>query len=289
LTIMLAVVFLRQTTGGRENIVATSRNFYGTLKVRSSGDRGTASHYHLLSHGITTHGLQLSQPPYDTWPTSYYGSGSGIGLALDHFGAVPGGRHLAVVGLGTGTLAAYGERGDRLRVYEINPAVLEIARAHFTYLALTKAGVKLVLGDARLSLEEEWRHGGSQQFDVLALDAFSSDAIPVHLLTREAFELYLHHLKPSGVIAVHISNRHVDLRPVVEALARHFELHFATVTHRPGDEDWWLYRTTWMLLSRDETRVADRAIQAVADDPSDDDAKVILWTDDWASLLGVLR
>lgn len=289
LTIMLAVVFLQQTTGGRENIVATSRNFYGTLTVRSYGDRGTVSHYNLLSHGITTHGLQLSHPPYDQWPTSYYGTASGIGLALDQFGAVHGGRHLAMVGLGTGTLAAYGEPGDRLRVYEINPAVLEIAHANFSYLAHTGAGVKLVLGDARLSLEEEWRNGGSQQFDVLALDAFSSDAIPVHLLTKEAFELYLHHLKPSGVIAVHISNRHVDLRPVVEALARQFELHLATVTHHPGEDDWWLYRTTWMLLSRDETRIRNPAIQAAADESSDETAKVLLWTDDWASLFGVLR
>ena len=131
--------------------------------------------------------------------------------------------------------------------------------------------------------------GEPQRFDLLALDAFSSDAIPIHLLTVEAFALYLEHLAPRGVIAVHISNRHLDLRPVTEALARHFGLYYATLADDPDEEEWWLYPTTWVLLSRDPALLADEAIQRNADWPSEDHARLILWTDDRASLLGILK
>jgi hypothetical protein len=145
------------------------------------------------------------------------------------------------------------------------------------------------MGDARLSMEDEIAHGAPQHFDVLALDAFSSDAIPVHLLTAEAFALYLQHLKPDGIIAVHISNRYLDLRPAVEGLARHFQLHLATISQDPKDDEWWLYRSTWCLLSRDAKRLAVDPIRNAMDDPSDETAKTVLWTDDHASLLPVLK
>ena len=283
-----AFLFL-QATGGRENLIEASRNFYGTLKVRSYGDPGSISHNYLLSHGVTTHGLQFARPPYETWTTTYYGPQSGIGLALDLAEPTTGGRHIGLVGLGAGTLAAYGMPGDKLRLYEINPAVLTLARERFTFLRHTAAEVKIVLGDARLTMEDELRHGAPQQFDVLALDAFSSDAIPVHLLTVEAFELYLQHMKPDGLIAVHISNRYLDLRPVVEALAKHFQLHYATISHDPKEDEWWLYRTTWVLLSRDAARIQAESLQEVADAASDETAELVLWTDDHASLLRVLK
>ncbi len=289
LTGLLGAVLFLQMTGGRDNLVEASRNFYGTLKVRSYGEPGSISHNHVLSHGITTHGLQFTEAPYDTWTTTYYGPASGIGLALDLAEPTTGGRHIGLVGLGVGTLAAYGMPGDRLRFYEINPTVLTLARERFSFLSQTVADVKIVLGDARLTMEDELRHRAPQAFDVLALDAFSSDAIPVHLLTVEAFELYLRHTKPDGIIAVHISNRYLDLRPVVEALAKHFGLAYATISHDPKEEEWWLYRTTWMLLSRDAAKFETPAIRDVADALSDDTAKLVLWTDDHASLLPVLK
>jgi hypothetical protein len=289
LTAMLGAVFFIQITGTNSGIIESSRNFYGTLKVRPYGEPSSVSYSYLLSHGITTHGLQFVRPPYDKWATTYYGAKSGIGLALDDAKPATGGRKFGFVGLGVGTLAAYGMPGDQLRIYEINPAVLHLARERFTYLTQTAADVKIVLGDARLSLEDELAHDAPQHFDVLALDAFSSDAIPIHLLTEEAFALYLKHLKTDGVIAVHISNRYLDLRPVVEGLAKRYGLSLVTISENPSDDDWWLYRTTWCLLSRDPQRFATAEFQDAADEPSDETAETILWTDDRASLVGVLR
>lgn len=289
LTALLGVVLFIQAGTGRENLVVALRNFYGTLKVRAYGEPDSVSRNYLLSHGITTHGLQFAKDPYDRWPTSYYGPDSGVGLAVDTAEPTTGGRHIGMVGLGTGSLAAYGMPGDRLRIYEINPDVLTLARERFTFLSQTVADVHIVLGDARLMLEDELRREAPQKFDVLALDAFSSDAIPVHLLTEEAFRVYLRHLKSDGIIAVHISNRYLDLRPVVESMARHYGLHFVTVSHNPGDDDWWLYRTTWMLLSRDEARLQVKAIADAAEEPPDADAPLVHWTDDRASLYRVLR
>lgn len=289
LTALLGAVLFMQATGGRENILDASRNFYGTLKVRSYGEPGSISHNYILSHGVTTHGLQFAKPPYENWVTSYYGAESGVGLAIDLTEPTSGGRSLGLVGLGTGTLSAFGMPGDKLRIYEINPAVLTLARERFTFLSHSAADVKIVMGDARLSMENELAHDARQNFDVLALDAFSSDAIPVHLLTVEAFQLYLDHLKPDGIIAVHISNRYLDLRPAVEGLAQHFRLHLATISHDPKDEEWWLYRSTWCLLTRDPRRLEPEAIKRAMDEPSDATAKTVLWTDDHASLLPVLK
>jgi hypothetical protein len=270
-------------------MIESSRNFYGTLKVRPYAEPHSVSYSYLLSHGITTHGLQFVRPPYNTWATTYYGPRSGVGLVLDHTQPTTGGRKFGFVGLGAGTLAAYGMPGDQLHIYEINPAVLRLARERFTFLTQTAAEVKIVLGDARLSMEDELAHDAPQHFDVLALDAFSSDAIPIHLLTEEAFDVYLKHLKLDGVIAVHISNRYLDLRPVVEGLAKRYGLSLVTISENPKDEDWWLYRTTWCLLSRDPQKFAGDEFQDAADEPSDETAKTILWTDDRASLAGVLR
>jgi hypothetical protein len=289
LTAVLGAIFYMQVHSGNENVVVAMRNFYGTLKIRTYGEPGSVSHNYVLAHGITTHGMQFLVEPYDRWATSYYGAGSGAGLAMDTAEPVTGGRHIGVVGLGTGSLAAYGMPEDRMRIYEINPDVLTLARERFTYLSQTAAEVKIVMGDARLSMEDELRRNAAQDFDVLVLDAFSSDAIPIHLLTEEAFALYLQHLQPAGIIAVHISNRYLDLRPVVESMAKHFNLHLATISHNPSDDDWWLYRTTWMLLSRDEARLQVSAIVEAAEEPSDPDAFLIHWTDDRASLFGVLR
>jgi spermidine synthase len=202
---------------------------------------------------------------------------------------VDGTRRVGLIGLGAGTLATFGRPGDVFRFYEIDPAIVQVARQHFQYLQRTAATVEIALGDARLTLEAERRRGEPGNFHVLVLDAFSGDAIPVHLLTREAMALYLDHLRPDGVIAVHISNRHLDLRPVVEGLAREHHLHFATIEDTGGDDRWWIYDTTWVLLSRDPARLAVDDIRRVTQAPPDESARFVHWTDDHASLFEVLK
>ena len=175
---------------------------------------GDADATRTLVHGTITHGLQFLAPDRRRFPTTYYGRQSGVGLAI--LNTRHSAQRVGVIGLGAATLASYGRPGDYYRFYEINPLVIEVARKQFTYLSDCPAKVDVVLGDARLSLDRE----PSQQFDVLAVDAFSSDSIPVHLLTLEAFRLYFRHLRPDGVLAVHVSNTHLKLEPVVGRLAQ---------------------------------------------------------------------
>jgi hypothetical protein len=283
----LGIVLVLHAAKQDSTALAGGRNFYGTLHVFEYSRDLPRAHYHLLRHGGTTHGLQFVEYPQAMWPTSYYARSSGVGLAVQQL-PEDRPRRIGLVGLGTGTLLAYGREGDVFHVYEINPAVERIARSHFTYLESTPARVELVMGDARLSMEQELARGEPQQFDLLALDAFSSDAIPVHLLTREALALYLQHLKPEGLIAVHISNRYLDLRPVLALLADNAGLAMAVIQDDPSD-DWWLYRTTWVLLARDPTALAGEAIADVTDDPRPLEPQVGLWTDEYASLFRILR
>lgn len=283
----LGVVLVIQAAKQDRDALAGVRNFYGTLHVFEYNTDEPRAHYYLLRHGGTTHGLQFSAHPQATWPSSYYANTSGVGLAVQHLPADRP-RRIGVVGLGTGSMAAYGREGDLIRFYDINPAVERIARDHFTYLENSPAEIEVVLGDARLSMERELERGEAQQYDLLVLDAFSSDAIPVHLLTREAFAVYLAHLAPGGVIAVHISNRYLDLRPVVQRLAEHTGLAMAVIQDDPGDE-WWSYRTTWVLLTADPAFLAAERIAEVTDDPKPVEEDVRLWTDDFASLFPILH
>jgi hypothetical protein len=263
--------------------VYKARNFYGVLAVNEYRRDEPEARYVLLQHGRITHGLQFTHPERARWPTTYYGEQSGVGLALN---ALPSGpRRIGLVGLGTGTLSVYGRKGDYFRIYELNPRVAELASAHFTYLRNCPSKVEVAFGDARLSMEVE----PPQQFDLLALDAFSSDAIPVHLLTREAFQLYDRHLKTNGVIAVHISNHFLDLEPVVAALARHSGFRLALIDYDETDPQWWLYSSTWMLLSRDERFLATPEISEVATPVSARAGEPRLWTDDYASLFEILK
>ncbi len=212
-TVMLAGYVCQETLQDVRSASFVARNFYGTLHVYDEADQG--HRIRQLMHGTITHGIQFLSPTLRHMATTYYSRDSGIGLtwrALETSGPL----RMGVVGLGTGTLAAYGRAGDTLRFYDINPLVVQIARDRFKYLSDCPAHVDIVLGDARLSLARE----PSQQFDILVIDAFSGDAIPVHLLTREAFRIYWRHLKPDGVLAVHISNRYLNLAPVVMLAAK---------------------------------------------------------------------
>ena len=280
LAVALAVALYKTYAENSADTRVTSRNFYGVLNVRDSGEGPDAMR--ALSHGTIIHGKQFLEPDRRDWPTSYYGLRSGVGLALlDARGHGP--LRVGVVGLGAGTLAAYGRTGDVFRFYDINPEVVELARTEFTFLKDSPAKVEVALGDARLSLERE----PVRNFDVLALDAFSSDAIPVHLLTVEAFKTYLRHLKPGGVLAVHISNRYLDLVPVVQQAARHLSLELRQVEN-DDEDDVGVYRSDWMLLSASPAAFEGQLLKE-AGERIDAVPLVKLWTDDYSDLYRILK
>lgn len=271
--------------------VFSGRNFYGVLSVFKYNDGHRDSDYHLLQHGRITHGMQFASPERERMITSYFGPRSGLGLAIQNFPRQHEQR-VGLLGLGVGTVTAYGKPGDYYRIYEINPQVKQIAEKPFSYLATSPARIELVMGDARLSMENE----PPQEFDFLIMDAFSSDAVPVHLLTREAFEIYQRHLKPDGVILVNISNRYLDLRPVVENAARAlgFQTHHINSEDGAGEEDygessWWLYAASWMILSRNQEFMDRPALRAAASPPAPVRSDIPLWTDDYTSMFKILH
>ncbi len=284
----LAATLWMQARDTDEDRIYRSRNFYGVLTVYDHNRNDPLSRYLLLQHGRITHGLQFTDPDQAKWPISYYGPESGIALGVNALPSRP--RRIGVVGLGTGTMAAHGRPGDYVRIYEIDSQVVSVATNQFHYLSnfVTNGGkLDVVLGDARLSLEKE----PPQNFDLIALDAFSSDAIPVHLLTREAFEVYGRHLNTNGVIAVHISNHYLNLEPIVVQLARAFDYKLAPIDYEDEDNEgeWWLYSSTWILLTHSQPIIDSTPIAAVAYAVSTNSLHGPLWTDDFASLFPILR
>ena len=281
--VALGTALWKQASKSGHNWVYRSRNFYGLLTVVEYRQDEPEGHYFLLKHGRITHGIQFVDLAQAKWPTTYYGQKSGVGLAMR---ALPeGAKRIGLVGLGTGTMAAYGQAGDYVRFYEINPAVKRLATSQFTYLTNCASKVDVVLGDARLSMEREPPQG----FDLLALDAFSSDAIPVHLLTKEAFDIYERHLKPGGIIAVHISNHFLDLEPVVLNLAKRFQYQVANISYDENDDEWWEYSCTWILLTHSKDILNSQSISAATSAVSTNSVKIPLWTDDFASLFQILK
>lgn len=260
----------------REAAVALERNFFGVLAVTES------RRVRVLRHGNVMHGIELlGGGPVQ--PGAYYGETSGVGRLLRaRAGASREPLTVGAVGLGAGTIAAYGRPGDRYTFYELDPAVAAAARAWFRFLPESRAEVEVVLGDARLSLEREPPRG----FDVLVLDAFSSDAVPVHLLTEEAFEHYLRHLAPGGVIAVHITNRTLDLYPVLAAHARHRGLR-AELLESDGRQDPLGYRNRWCLLARERAALEHPLLRTTAT-PAEI-PRLRRWTDAYSDLLAILR
>jgi SAM-dependent methyltransferase len=263
------------------------RNFYGTLRV-SKPDR---QQVRLLKHGVIEHGSQATRAPQRDEPTTYYGRSSGVGRTILSKQRTLGPLRIGSIGLGAGTLASYGRPGDLIRIYELNPAVLEIARNRFTYLTDSKARIEPVLGDARLSLEFELAHGAfdkpEQRFDVLSLDAFSGDAIPVHLLTREAFATYTRVTKPDGIIAFHVSNRYLDLAPVIERIAREAGFRAVLVADRPTTLSLTV-ASDWVLVTRNATFLRQPEIAAYST-PIVPRPRLPVWTDEFASLIHVLK
>jgi spermidine synthase len=278
----LLVVLVLQERADRENAIVQVRSFYGTLRVTDEATED-AGRYRTLIHGTIQHGTQfMASEELRRLPTTYYSRDSGVGLALDNC-CKGRPRRVADIGLGTGTLAAYGEPGDVFRFYEIDPRVEVIAKNVFTYLRDSRAKIEIAYGDARLSMETE----PPENYDMIAVDAFSGDAIPVHLLTAEAIKLYQRHLAPGGIIAFHISNSYLSLAPVVQAQADHAGLHAVLVTTEDND-DTGAFSSDWVLVTANEKFLA---LPEIADASTKIEPKpgLRLWTDDYSSLLPILN
>jgi hypothetical protein len=284
------------------NTRLVARNFYGVLRVfdeastsnsPSAGENSSGAtagsalpddtRYRVLMNGTINHGLQFQSAARRDQPTAYYGRDSGIGIALKSIGE-RGPLRVGAIGLGTGTIAAYGRAGDRYTFYEINPLVVQVTQQNFTFLQDSQAQINIVMGDARLSLEQE----APQGFDLLAVDAFSGDSIPVHLLTREAFELYFRHLKPDGMLAVHDSNQYLNLAPVVQGAAAFLGKH-SVIVNSPDDHPNGIYRASWILIGNQAESREQRDIEGVGEFPARSDKHFILWTDDYNSLFKIMK
>ncbi len=271
-----------------ETTLETDRNFYGVLRVKEINNYDDENGPKLeLVHGRIEHGFQYLDPEKSRWPTTYYGRPTGVGIAIMHHPRyAAGGMRIGVIGLGCGTLAAYGREGDTIRFYEINPQVKRISDKYFTYRKDSPAEVDVVLGDARIKMEQQLAAGEPQQFDVLAVDAFSSDAIPMHLLTKECIDLFRRHLKNDGLLCLHISNRFLDLAPVTLGLAEAIDCE-AVQVHCDYDSEQGLYNSLWVIVT-DNWDFLNTPEVAAAITPWDNQKPPLVWTDDYCSLWQVL-
>mgnify|MGYP005834157993 CR=1 FL=1 len=272
--------------------VAAVRNFYGVLQVLEQREADGTIQWR-LRHGAIAHGWQFDRTSMRNEPTAYYGRHSGIGLLIESHPKYTRGEPIAigVIGLGIGTLSTYGRAGDLIRFYEINPAVIELATKTpwFSYVKDSLATVEIVLGDGRLALQAELADGKSEEFDILAIDAFSGDAIPVHLLTREAFETYLAKTRPDGAIAVNVSNRYLDFVPLLCSVKEHFGLHWKVIGSFGHSPVTW--PAEWVLLSRD----AELLAHLRPDNHRSHEANLSnlrparMWTDAYSNPLAILK
>ncbi|WP_263368018.1 spermidine synthase [Edaphobacter bradus] len=279
--LLLALALMLRTVYSRQALVET-RNFYGSLRVTQKDMPEQHVPIRTLLNGAIQHGSQIFAPEFDRLPTTYYAKDSGVGLVLRH--CCDGrARHVGVVGLGAGTLAVYGRPGDRFRFYELNPAVRPIAQNLFTYLRDSSASITFAEGDARTSLAGEPPQG----FDVFVVDAFSGDAIPLHLLTTQALELYRRHLAPGGVLAFHVSNQYLDLAPELAQLADAASMQARAIDTQPNEVNG-EFRAEWILMTADPAFFLKPEIAAAAT-PIAPQPGVRPWTDDYSSLLPVLR
>jgi len=281
--VALAYAFYGVPWGNNGTTIVRIRNFYGTLEVQQSPEE------RVLMHGKTLHGSQWRTAAMQEAPTTYYGGGSGLGQLLAYHPkrrpVMP--MRIGVVGMGVGTIAAYGLPGDSIRFYELNPGVIELARgnnAYFSFVTRSAAQVDIVAGDGRLSLERELKQQGSQKFDILVLDAFNGDTIPVHLLTTEAMEIYLQHLAADGVFAIHVSSRVLDLSPVLLGAMEHFHLH-GTMTSSGNQEN--NVSSDWVLFSHNPEMLRTPGLRRYGQ-PLDKGKKPVLWTDDYTNITTLL-
>jgi hypothetical protein len=287
--LLSAFVIYKMVSMSSETVMAT-RNFYGVLRVWENDPESDELRSYQLTHGKTAHGFQFENAVLSDLPTTYYSETSGVGLALLDHPSRPGNLRVGGLGLGIGVIATYGEPGDDFRFYEINPDVILFAEGeggYFSFLADSQAEVHVIEGDARISLERELNSTGAHEFDLIVLDAFSGDTMPIHLLTIEAFEIYLQHLAQDGIIAINASNRYFNLPFEIYRLADEFNLSTALIEDRGDGVQG--YDSVWVLLSREpgilELPVfAERSIPRPAIP-----ANIRAWTDDFHNLLRILR
>ncbi len=283
--VVLVAMFALDISSSKSNHqIAVTRNFYGVLSVNRVSDRATGNAMLKMVHGHIVHGSQFEAEDKCDTPTAYYTSQSGVGRLLSNFRKDQS-RRVGVIGLGAGTLACYGRSGDLLKFYEINPAVVQLAQEYFTFLKRSSASCEIMTGDGRLVLERE----PSQRFDILVLDAFSGDAIPVHLLTQQAMSIYDSHMASDGVIAVHISNLYLDLRAIVDGLAEEFGYQSILVDGPDSDIDRSALKATWILMSKNPQSLAvavgDHSLASTAELVG----KPVLWTDEKSNLLQAIK
>ncbi len=270
-------ITVTQMVSYSKDAVFTGRNFYTVLRVKEYGTKGDDQHSRVLVHGVINHGEQFLSPEYRRAATRYYGSGSGIGRALTAKYDLPA-MKVGILGLGAGAVTVYARKQDHWRMYEINPMVPEIAKRDFTYLADSPAKIDIVLGDGRLAIERE----PAQAYDLLAMDAFSSDSVPAHLITSEAFTAYERHLKPDAILAIHVSNRFLDLAPAIRELALKHGFH-GVIVYETGATV-----SDWILLSKSKAALDHAKIREVGQElPSKPGMKP--WTDDFHNIVQVLR
>ncbi len=287
--VIVCLYFIISSSGSN---LFVKRNFYGVVTVQQNEVGAAQQPANLLVHGTTIHGFQFIEPALRSTPTSYFSKNSGVGLAILNHPSYGSGMRVGVLGLGAGTLAAYGQSADDYRFYEINPVMIDLANGlngYFSYIEDSAAHNTLVLGDARLSLENELDSGIKHNFDLLVLDTFSSDSIPVHLVTREAFEVYLQTLAPDGLIAAHISNNRLDLRPVFWLLAEYYNLEMAIIQTAAQDGDSASAQSVWVLLTRDIELLQNPALANQIDGLTGFRRDIRLWTDDYSNLIQLLR
>ena len=288
---IVALVCLGHILNWDSEIVYKNRNFYGILRIKEYAPvSGDPLRDRVLMNGSIWHGNQIiNNEKTRRWPTSYYGHNSGIGVAISHHPTHndDSGLHIGVVGMGVGTIAALAGENDTLRFYEINPLVIEVSQSYFSFLDDTAATWQAIAGDARVSMEKELANNQNQHFDVLAVDAFSGDAIPVHLLTLEAFELYKTHLKNDGILAIHISNRHLRLTPVVVSAAEHLGMQAIKIVN-PDNYGAGVFESEWILLTNNKAFLDSEAMKKIAVSQKMPKADKP-WTDDYSNLLSIVN
>ncbi len=288
LALALSVFIFALPIAWLQNSVEIARNFYGVVKIRQM--QGDIPGYEMI-HGAITHGQQASREPEKSLPNLYYGKSSGVYYAITNYPPYLNGQPVKIggIGLGVGTITSYGRQGDLIKFYEIDPAVIQYAAdtRYFTYLAESRSELAIVLGDGRLSLEREMAQNQPQDFDIFVIDAFSGDSVPSHLISIEAIQLYLDHLKPDGVLAFHITNRHIDLEPVLALAAEQLNIPGAIIMQDtpigPLSSS-----STWVLLTRNQALLHSPEVDEIKRDLQKKPG-VRMWTDDFGNLFQVLR
>ena len=271
-------------------ILFVERNFYGLIRVDKTIIASSGQPVYKMVHGITEHGVQFIDPALKRKTTAYFTEQSGAGLAFLNHPKRGNNMRVGVIGMGIGVLAAYSQPGDAYRFYEINPAAIRLAEGeggYFSFLSDSPAKMDVIPGDGRISLEQELKTGGSNQFDILILDAFSSDSIPVHLIDKEAFEIYLEHLKQNGLLGINVTNNYIDLRSVAWQLAQQFGLQMVYISN-PGDGQAG-YTSQWILMTRDTSYFEIPAIKNRITVSDDFNKNLPIWTDDYSNLFLLLK